>query len=209
MKRIAALLAGIMMMAAGSAYALPTLTLSDGTTTVTIEDGSALDTVGIAGIVGYAGTIGNWLLSTNTGFTPTVGPTMHLNSANTSTGAGELTIKFTDALSAEWFGTGATAAVGGYVASGGTVDFTTYINSQQQSYLGVFGGPGAFAESQTFQFTPTGQDIIELVAEIEHDAAGVTSFDFDVAPVPEPGTMLLLGAGFLGLAIYGKRRKNA
>jgi len=27
--------------------------------------------------------------------------------------------------------------------------------------------------------------------------------------VPEPGTMLLLGAGFLGLAIYGKRRKNA
>lgn len=30
-----------------------------------------------------------------------------------------------------------------------------------------------------------------------------------VSPVPEPGTMLLLGAGFLGLAIYGKRRKNA
>jgi len=28
-------------------------------------------------------------------------------------------------------------------------------------------------------------------------------------PVPEPGTILLLGAGFLGLAIYGKRRKNA
>jgi hypothetical protein len=29
------------------------------------------------------------------------------------------------------------------------------------------------------------------------------------APVPEPGTMMLLGAGCLGLAIYGKRRKNA
>lgn len=44
-----------------------------------------------------------------------------------------------------------------------------------------------------------------------------TDFDYQdggifvesIAPVPEPGTMMLLGAGFLGLAIYGKRRKNA
>jgi hypothetical protein len=28
-------------------------------------------------------------------------------------------------------------------------------------------------------------------------------------PVPEPGTIMLLGAGFLGLAIYSKRRTNA
>lgn len=27
--------------------------------------------------------------------------------------------------------------------------------------------------------------------------------------IPEPGTMMLLGAGFLGMAIFGKRRKNA
>ena len=31
----------------------------------------------------------------------------------------------------------------------------------------------------------------------------------EAAPVPEPGTMMLLGAGFLGLAVYSKRRKNA
>jgi hypothetical protein len=30
----------------------------------------------------------------------------------------------------------------------------------------------------------------------------------NVAPVPEPGTMLLLGSGLLGLAIYAKRRRN-
>lgn len=32
---------------------------------------------------------------------------------------------------------------------------------------------------------------------------------YESAPVPEPGTVFLLGAGFLGLAVYGKRRKKA
>lgn len=30
----------------------------------------------------------------------------------------------------------------------------------------------------------------------------------DPAPVPEPGTMMLLGLGMAGLAVYGKRRAN-
>jgi hypothetical protein len=33
-----------------------------------------------------------------------------------------------------------------------------------------------------------------------------TSLDGGTAPVPEPGTILLLGSGFIGLALYGRRR---
>ena len=53
-----------------------------------------------------------------------------------------------------------------------------------------------------------------LMADATAVASGTTGFTSagsprTITPVPEPGTMMLLGAGSLGLAIYCKRRKNA
>lgn len=39
-------------------------------------------------------------------------------------------------------------------------------------------------------------------------ASGFATNGPATVPTPEPGSMMLLGAGFLGLAFYGKRRKN-
>lgn len=54
-----------------------------------------------------------------------------------------------------------------------------------------------FSASNGLDFDPN-----KTVTGISH----LTAVDFQ--PVPEPGTMVLLGAGFLCLAIYGKRRRN-
>ncbi|MEI6828014.1 MAG: PEP-CTERM sorting domain-containing protein [Desulfuromonadales bacterium] len=45
-----------------------------------------------------------------------------------------------------------------------------------------------------------------IVMSVEAIATGC---DINIAaPVPEPGTMMLLGIGMLGMAVYGKRRMN-
>jgi hypothetical protein len=48
-----------------------------------------------------------------------------------------------------------------------------------------------------------------IMINFDQAATAQVSATLNLTPVPEPGTMMLLGAGFLGLAIYGKRRKNA
>lgn len=63
---------------------------------------------------------------------------------------------------------------------------------------------------------PQGPDESEQYFIARFQGTGANGQGSDVAiptgapePVPEPGTILLLGSGFVGLAIYGRRRKKA
>ncbi|MBV5338835.1 MAG: PEP-CTERM sorting domain-containing protein [Deltaproteobacteria bacterium] len=57
-------------------------------------------------------------------------------------------------------------------------------------------------------FGLTGSEVYDNVLHITLACGNDVGRGETVAPVPEPGTMMLFGIGMLGLAVYGKRRMN-
>lgn len=205
MKNLMRIIAVAVATCAISAYAVPTMTIFDGTTTVTITDGGAGDSCPDTGCVVWIGTIGVWNINVDTGLTkPASGTPTHLDMDLSfvahSTAAGTLSITWSD--------DGYMVSGGGVDTIGGTTDGSVsdnvLINGGAVLSLGPF-GPGAFSDTTTGTITLNPSDIIALQVNITQSGSGTTTGDKNLK-VPEGGsTLALLGIAMVGLE--GLRRK--
>lgn len=200
----------------GSAYAVPSLRISDGVNPiVTVTDGAGTDANGAAGAVTWIGSVGVWTLNVDTGVTkPFTGsasaPYMDLNFIDISSAAGTLTLMFSETGFTQ-LGS-ASALIGG--TTSGTVTYQTYWSASNTTFAldnlltsqGPF-GPGAYSGSQ-FAGLVGGQPYsLTQVITITHTTAGTTSGDAELR-VPDSGsTLALLGAALAGLGLISRRRK--
>ena len=174
------------------AGAVASITLFDGTNTITVTDGGVNDASSMLGVVVFNGTIGIWDINVSTGLSkPILGsanqPEMDLNSINHSTGAGTLRITFTDTGFTLPGGT-VTAAIGGTQNGGlATIQYQTFQNANLLTSIGTVSGTPYASSAYGFlngQFE--GSYSLSQVVTITHTATGTTSFDASLS-VPDGG----------------------
>jgi hypothetical protein len=207
------------------AYAVETLTLTDGAgnTATEVSNGS--------GLVTFAGAIGNWNLNLSAGITmPIIGsptsPAMDLmsidgfNARGAAAGGNVLTITLTETGFGPATGTILTGTSG--AQSRGSAIFTTSANGASLTSSGTLGS-GPFSALDSGALTGYSGPLTETVV-LTANGPEVVSFNFDLgmtgtssnpAPnvvsnsVPDSGmTLVLLGSSLTALGLFARLRKQ-
>ena len=205
-------LPAVAMMLAASAYAVPTLTITDGAGNTT----GALTAPG-NGQISFNGVVGDWdvnilsalsfpVLGTPSKPNIDVGGQDHYapGSGGAGLGGNVLTITFTVDGFVNVNGT-VNASIGGFQGNG-FLTFNTLANGNPLTASGVVPS-GGFANSQSAglsNLTGTLKEVITLTA----NGPEFVSFDANLETVPDSGmTLVLLGSSLTVLGLFARSRK--
>lgn len=204
------------------ANAVPTLRLTQGVNVVTVEDGDANDANAAAGVVSYAGPIGDFLLTSSVGLTkPTLGsptqPSIDLLSVQLSSAISTASIQvaFSDT---DFITPGPTISLPSLIGgtTNGTIRYQTFASLTNDVFAtdilisdsGVL-GPGAFAFTDLATIALQGTYSLTTIVSVTHGASLVNSSFNATVEISEPALISLTTlSGLMFIAGYGARRRQ-